>query len=110
MGARPREERGQLELPDLDPDSSLRQVGLNELLDGIVAAQSLNEQAQREGVSCYRLYDADMPEYSFAIDLYGSAEDATINWAYVQEYAAPDSINRDMTAPLTVADRRSILP
>src|SRR5262245_1643211 len=26
--------------------------------------------ARREKVSCYRLYDADMPEYAFAIDLY----------------------------------------
>ena len=27
-------------------------------------------RVKREGVSCYRLYDADMPEYSFAIDRY----------------------------------------
>ena len=26
--------------------------------------------ARREQVSCYRMYDADMPEYAFAIDLY----------------------------------------
>jgi 23S rRNA (guanine2445-N2)-methyltransferase / 23S rRNA (guanine2069-N7)-methyltransferase len=26
--------------------------------------------ADRSGVSCYRLYDADMPEYAFAIDMY----------------------------------------
>ncbi len=26
--------------------------------------------ADRSGVSCYRLYDADMPEYAFAIDVY----------------------------------------
>ncbi|MGD9841675.1 MAG: bifunctional 23S rRNA (guanine(2069)-N(7))-methyltransferase RlmK/23S rRNA (guanine(2445)-N(2))-methyltransferase RlmL [Steroidobacteraceae bacterium] len=51
--------------------------------------------ASKNSIRCYRLYDADMPEYSFAIDLYGAAEDATLNWAYVQEYAAPDSINRD---------------
>jgi 23S rRNA (guanine2069-N7)-methyltransferase / 23S rRNA (guanine2445-N2)-methyltransferase len=51
--------------------------------------------AKKNDIRCYRVYDADMPEYSFAIDLYGSAEDPAINWAYVQEYAAPDSINRD---------------
>jgi 23S rRNA (guanine2445-N2)-methyltransferase / 23S rRNA (guanine2069-N7)-methyltransferase len=51
----------------------------------------LRSWAQREGVSCYRLYDADMPEYAFAIDLYQSLapEEA---WLYVQEYAAPADI------------------
>jgi 23S rRNA (guanine2445-N2)-methyltransferase / 23S rRNA (guanine2069-N7)-methyltransferase len=47
--------------------------------------------AEREGVSCYRLYDADMPEYAFAIDRYQNVapEEA---WLYVQEYAAPADI------------------
>ncbi len=30
----------------------------------------LGRQAQRLGISCYRLYDRDMPEYPFAIDWY----------------------------------------
>jgi 23S rRNA (guanine2445-N2)-methyltransferase / 23S rRNA (guanine2069-N7)-methyltransferase len=51
--------------------------------------------ANKNSIRCYRIYDADMPEYSFAIDLYGSADDVALNWAYVQEYAAPDSVNRD---------------
>lgn len=51
----------------------------------------LRKQAQREGVSCYRLYDADMPEYSFAIDRYQLA-DGDEQHLYVQEYAAPASI------------------
>ena len=51
--------------------------------------------AHKNIVYCYRIYDADMPEYSFAIDLYGNAEEGSLNWAYVQEYAAPDTINRD---------------
>jgi 23S rRNA (guanine2445-N2)-methyltransferase / 23S rRNA (guanine2069-N7)-methyltransferase len=52
--------------------------------------------AARNAVSCYRLYDADMPEYAFAIDIYrvlgeerGGAE---LTWLYVQEYAAPAEI------------------
>ena len=35
---------------------------------------------------CYRLYDADMPEYALAVDIYG-------DWVHVQEYAAPKSID-----------------
>jgi 23S rRNA (guanine2445-N2)-methyltransferase / 23S rRNA (guanine2069-N7)-methyltransferase len=48
-------------------------------------------------VSCYRLYDADMPEYAFAIDRYEeaslAAEPMPRVHLYVQEYAAPASID-----------------
>lgn len=47
--------------------------------------------ARRAGVDCFRLYDADMPEYALAIDLYR----AEALWAHVQEYAAPASIDAD---------------
>ncbi len=47
--------------------------------------------AVREGISCYRLYDADMPEYAFAIDLYRELQPPQ-DWLYVQEYAAPGDI------------------
>jgi 23S rRNA (guanine2445-N2)-methyltransferase / 23S rRNA (guanine2069-N7)-methyltransferase len=51
----------------------------------------LRSWAQHDGVSCYRLYDADMPEYAFAIDRYAVIEpDET--WLFVQEYAAPAEI------------------
>jgi 23S rRNA (guanine2445-N2)-methyltransferase / 23S rRNA (guanine2069-N7)-methyltransferase len=46
----------------------------------------LRRWAVREGVSCYRCYDADLPEYALAVDLY---ED----WAHVQEYAAPATVD-----------------
>jgi 23S rRNA (guanine2445-N2)-methyltransferase / 23S rRNA (guanine2069-N7)-methyltransferase len=49
----------------------------------------LSAWARRNDVACYRVYDADMPEYAFAIDLYGN--DA--QWACVQEYAAPPSVS-----------------
>jgi 23S rRNA (guanine2445-N2)-methyltransferase / 23S rRNA (guanine2069-N7)-methyltransferase len=42
-------------------------------------AKNLKKQqswADRSGVSCYRLYDADMPEYAFAIDVYRTSGDA----------------------------------
>ncbi len=53
--------------------------------------KQLKGWAEREGVSCYRLYDADMPEYSFAIDRYTEFDGAN-TWLYVQEYAAPRTI------------------
>jgi 23S rRNA (guanine2445-N2)-methyltransferase / 23S rRNA (guanine2069-N7)-methyltransferase len=51
----------------------------------------LRRWAEREGVSCYRVYDADMPEYAFAIDVYRAIEPDEL-WLYVQEYAAPAEI------------------
>ena len=51
----------------------------------------LRSWAEREGVSCYRVYDADMPEYAFAIDSYRTLEPEG-SWLCVQEYAAPREI------------------
>ena len=51
----------------------------------------LGNWAARAGVSCYRLYDADMPEYAFAIDRYEESGTGAV-WLYVQEYAAPAEI------------------
>lgn len=46
----------------------------------------LGRWAEREGVSCYRLYDADLPEYAVAIDRYEQ-------WLHVQEYAPPSNVD-----------------
>jgi 23S rRNA (guanine2445-N2)-methyltransferase / 23S rRNA (guanine2069-N7)-methyltransferase len=51
----------------------------------------LRSWTQREEISCYRAYDADMPEYAFAIDVYRTIEPEQ-QWLYVQEYAAPAEI------------------
>jgi len=46
--------------------------------------------ARRNDVSCYRLYDADLPEYALAIDIYQS----DLLYVHVQEYQAPARIDR----------------
>ena len=46
----------------------------------------------REGIDCYRAYDADLPEYSAAIDVYATDELAPRTFLHVQEYAAPADI------------------
>ncbi|MHB8836738.1 MAG: bifunctional 23S rRNA (guanine(2069)-N(7))-methyltransferase RlmK/23S rRNA (guanine(2445)-N(2))-methyltransferase RlmL [Candidatus Methylomirabilia bacterium] len=78
--------------------------------------KTLGAWARREGISCYRLYDADMPEYAVAVDLYrvvdkvppgspvsrGGADTvhdtaagaaAGTLWAIVQEYEAPKTVD-----------------
>src|SRR5690606_8230082 len=45
----------------------------------------------REGVDSFRAYDADLPEYAAAIDVYAEAggEHPGRTWLHVQEYAPP---------------------
>jgi 23S rRNA (guanine2445-N2)-methyltransferase / 23S rRNA (guanine2069-N7)-methyltransferase len=45
----------------------------------------LGKWAKKNQIDCYRLYDADLPEYSFAIDRYA-------DYFVVQEYKAPNII------------------
>ncbi len=47
--------------------------------------KKLAKWKKQAGIHCYRLYDADLPEYAMAIDIYG-------DWAHVQEYAPPKDI------------------
>ena len=54
----------------------------------------LGKLARRQGVTCYRLYDADMPEYALAIDRYaGAGPDEGQEWLFVQEYAPPATVD-----------------
>ena len=46
----------------------------------------LKKYLQKENITCYRVYDADLPEYNAAIDVYG-------NQLHIQEYKAPKSVN-----------------
>ena len=64
--------------------------------------KQLGKWAKRENIECYRLYDADMPEYALAVDMYG-------NWVHVQEYAAPKSIDPDK-AQARLLDALSAIP
>ena len=75
----------------------------------------LQSWARKQAVTCYRLYDADMPEYAFAIDLYRTM-DPEASWLYVQEYAAPSEIELDAVrrrrgeAMSTLADVTGVAP
>lgn len=63
--------------------------------------KNLKKWAEREGLNSYRLYDADIPEYNAAVDLYG-------DYIVLQEYQAPSTVAAglarrrllDMTAAL----------
>ncbi len=50
----------------------------------------LQRWLKREAIHCYRLYDHELPDYAFAIDIYQGDEG---RWVLVQEYQAPASID-----------------
>ncbi len=95
-----------LYLFDLSPDNELRSAGsgerttppdnqgLPELSEGAQMfanrlrknLKRLQKWRQQGGVECFRLYDADMPEYAVAIDIYGKH-------LHIAEYAAPKSVS-----------------
>jgi len=58
--------------------------------------RTLKAWREREGVTCFRAYDADIPEYAAAIDVYAGADDPASTWLHVQEYAAPADIPADV--------------
>ena len=46
--------------------------------------------ARRQGVSCYRIYDADLPDYALAIDAY---EACSTRYLRIEEHPAPGSVD-----------------
>jgi 23S rRNA (guanine2445-N2)-methyltransferase / 23S rRNA (guanine2069-N7)-methyltransferase len=49
----------------------------------------LHKRASREDIECWRVYDADLPEYAAAIDIYADC-------LHIQEYQAPSSVDENL--------------
>ncbi len=64
--------------------------------------KTIGKWARQEGISCYRLYDSDVPEYAVAVDLYDG-------FVQVQEYQAPQSID-ELKAAQRLSEVMAILP
>ncbi len=52
--------------------------------------KKLSKWARQNEITCYRVYDADLPEYAAAVDIYQSEE----TWINVQEYEPPKTIDQ----------------
>jgi 23S rRNA (guanine2445-N2)-methyltransferase / 23S rRNA (guanine2069-N7)-methyltransferase len=48
--------------------------------------KQLDKEFRKRNIDCYRVYDADLPEYAAAIDLYA-------DHIHIQEYAAPKTVD-----------------
>ncbi|MBN2158943.1 MAG: bifunctional 23S rRNA (guanine(2069)-N(7))-methyltransferase RlmK/23S rRNA (guanine(2445)-N(2))-methyltransferase RlmL [Spirochaetes bacterium] len=64
--------------------------------------RTIGRWAARENIECYRIYDADLPEYAAAVDIYAGR-------IHVQEYAAPSSIDPGRAAE-RLEDILAVLP
>ncbi len=67
--------------------------------------RQLSRWAQRNSVACFRLYDADLPEFAIVVDFY-SGED---RWVHVQEYRAPATVD-PVKAAARLAAALSVIP
>ena len=52
--------------------------------------KQLGKWLKRNDIGCYRVYDADIPEYALAVDVYGTDGG---DWLHVQEYEPPPTVN-----------------
>ncbi len=64
-------------------------------------ARTRAKWARRTDVSCYRIYDADLPDYAVTIDLFQGCDPATGNpsnerWLQIYEYAPPKGVDKDL--------------
>jgi 23S rRNA (guanine2445-N2)-methyltransferase / 23S rRNA (guanine2069-N7)-methyltransferase len=62
----------------------------------------LSSWRKQNGITCFRAYDKDIPEYAVAIDVYEK-------WIHVQEYRSPESIPYE-TAQARLKDIVSVIP
>ncbi len=73
-------------------------------------AKARMKWARRAGVSCFRIYDADLPDYAVSIDLYEDpSPDTPTRLLRIVEYQAPSSVDADR-ATRRFADARSLAP
>jgi len=70
--------------------------------------KKLSKWAKQHNVFAYRVYDADLPEYAVAIDIYHSDK----TWVNVQEYEPPKSVDQhkaDMRLASLLAEIPNVL-
>lgn len=107
--------RPRLRVPCKAPDGSVQDVAVSVPASDQFAARlakvarERRKWAVREDISCYRVYDADLPDYALAIEIYGSLGDEKDSWLSIAEYAPPASVDADL-ARRRLCDAVAIAP
>ncbi|MBT3206669.1 MAG: bifunctional 23S rRNA (guanine(2069)-N(7))-methyltransferase RlmK/23S rRNA (guanine(2445)-N(2))-methyltransferase RlmL [Gammaproteobacteria bacterium] len=76
-------------LPAVDSNDPEANALKNRLIKN---TKHISRWAKRKDVSCYRLYDADLPEFAFSLDKYTNALNPDQAWYHLSEYQAPKTI------------------
>ena len=95
---------------DIDATNQLKDLQRDSLSEGAQMLVNrlqknynhLQKWAKRQQISCYRVYDSDLPEYAYAIDIYN-------DYAVLQEYAAPAMIAQHKVERRSL-DVRQVVP
>lgn len=82
-------QKKEIQLPDNIMDEKIKSQSVefaNRIQKNII---QLKKQAKKEQVSNLRIYDADLPNFNMAIDIYG-------NFVHIQEYAPPKTVQEEI--------------
>jgi len=89
-------------LPATEPSPGARSFG-NRLAKNL---KHLSRWARRAGISCYRVYDQDLPEYALALDVYHCDGEV---YVHAQEYQAPLTVKPE-SAAMRLQEAMSMVP
>lgn len=79
------------ETPIVTPDIPTTELGAEMFANRLKKnLKKLSKWAKQNRITCYRVYDADLPEYAVAVDIYQGEQ----TWINVQEYEPPKSIDQ----------------
>ncbi len=79
--------------PQFDPGKVKAEEGINSDLANRLRKnlKKTLKWAKRENITCFRVYDRDLPEFNLSVDIYGK-------WVHVQEYSAPGQVDSNVAA------------
>ncbi|NNE63014.1 MAG: bifunctional 23S rRNA (guanine(2069)-N(7))-methyltransferase RlmK/23S rRNA (guanine(2445)-N(2))-methyltransferase RlmL, partial [Gammaproteobacteria bacterium] len=72
-------------------------------------SKHIQRWAKRNNVSCFRVYDADLPEFAFALDVYRSDVTPDLCWYHLQEYQAPKTIDAEIAEQRIELAKQAVL-
>ncbi|MFI3222024.1 MAG: bifunctional 23S rRNA (guanine(2069)-N(7))-methyltransferase RlmK/23S rRNA (guanine(2445)-N(2))-methyltransferase RlmL [Methylococcaceae bacterium] len=76
---------------DIDSTEHVEAIGADMFANRLTKnLKKFSRWAKQQNISCYRVYDADLPEYAVAIDIYQGDQ----TWINIQEYEPPKSIDQ----------------
>ena len=62
-------------------------------------SKHMEKWTRKAGITCFRVYDADLPDYNVAVDIYhGTGANEGARWVHIAEYAPPGDVDLSRAA------------